>query len=226
MKILLKSFILTSLIVIFSGCEWVKKKDIPSNKLASGTAIIKNRIINLDSNIWISHFENLSDSAIYIDTTWYFYDDAPAKGESKLRNYSFYESLKNEKNNHYLTVQFKLKKAANPNYPFTGIGVNLKPNTHLAPEKIKGIIYDYKGYNHYLIVKQSDVKDYANYQSFLSESTTWKRDTILFTQLIQPSWGKKVEFDFSKAIGIDWFFTGSDQESGSLKIDNIRYLIQ
>lgn len=144
-----------------------------------------------------------------------------------IRNYSFDKTLKSESKNHFLSVDFTLKKGMNKNYPYTGIGINLNNNkTSLSNKIIKGIIYDYKGHNHYLIIKQSNVKDYANYQSFLNTSKDWKRDTVLFNQLSQPSWGQKVKFDFSKNTGIDWFFTGSDREIGSLQIDNIRYLLQ
>jgi hypothetical protein len=226
MQIFLKILILIAFLTSLNGCEWAKKKKSSLDPSKPTQKNIKPDITNLDSNIWISNFERLSDSAIYIDTTWYFYDDSPAKGKSKLRYYNFHQSLNKEAQNHYLSIEFTLKKSHNENYPYTGFGVNLeKSKIPFSEKNITGIIYDYKGYSHYLVIKQDNVLDFANYQSFLSASNVWKRDTVLFAQMNQPNWGKKTPFDFSKTTGIDWFFTGSDQENGSLQIDNIRYLV-
>lgn len=84
MQIISKLFIFVIFAISVIGCDWILKKKKASLEIKDPITLSL-QTLDLDSNIWISHFENLTGSIIYIDTTWYFYDDAPAKGHSKLQ---------------------------------------------------------------------------------------------------------------------------------------------
>lgn len=72
-------------------------------------------------------------------------------------------------------------------------------------------------------VNTSNVKDYDNYSIALPNTEgAWVRDTVLFSNLKQGGWGKKVPFVVDSIVGLG--FAGNVAGSITIMLDNIYFL--
>lgn len=94
---------------------------------------------------------------------------------------------------------------------------------------LKGVVFDIAtrhsspGGVFSMSVNTSNVKDYDNYSIAVPNTEgVWVRDTVLFSNLKQGGWGKKVPFFVDSIVGLG--FAGNVAGSVTIMLDNIYFL--
>ncbi|HEY8399610.1 MAG TPA: polysaccharide deacetylase family protein [Cytophagaceae bacterium] len=178
-------------------------------------------------HFWVDQFDVKSGQG-FNKEYWYVITDKGNGGASVISPLdikSAYTLFPERNNNQGLKFTYELKKG-NFNWPYVAFGLPVKNDTTIGSIGTwEGIAYDFKGSNHTFIYQTTNVKDYAYFQKTVFESEEWKTVVIPFAQLKQPQyWGKQVEFDRSLIQGLAWNITGKDGDTGSICIDNVRFL--
>ncbi len=157
--------------------------------------------------------------------TWSGYTDKPNQGASvffpaDIKSAYYMDTVRNSQ---ALKFSYKLNKGGFKWEPYISLTLAIN-TTQLAPGIIKAIAYDFKGSSHNLIYELEDVTDYAHYKKAVPASKEWTTVIIPFTELQQPGWGKKVEFSANDLSALDWMVMGQTGDSGTICLDNIRFL--
>lgn len=175
--------------------------------------------------IWIDRFDfeivNFETKQINTKTprgeVWVAFNDITSNGESVIkRSFDMYD----KSHGGVLNLSYTLKQGASKDDPYVGIFCSIEKGTY--PDSIMYVAYDYKGSGHSFMFRTSDIKDFCYYKKDLPASTEWQSVLIPLTDLTQPSWGKKANFTPTELNGLQWFVQGKNNETGNLRIDNIR----
>ena len=179
------------------------------------------------SEIWIDRFDASSEKSI-LGTYWFIFTDNATEGKSRISPNDIkeaYQTTSSGNNTGSLKFNYTLDKGNYKWDPYVGIGISIvDSNVSVGLDNIKGVAYKYKGNRHTLSYCLNSVSDYAHYQRVVPESENWKTIIIPISELRQPSWGKKVEFNLSLIKALQWTISGKTGDTGTLCIDNIRLL--
>ena len=107
--------------------------------------------------------------------------------------------------------------------PYAGISCSINSTT-LPETFIYGIAYEFKGNKHTFNYLSSSVTDNCNFKKQIPESKEWTTVIIPFSELKQDSWGLQIPFNYFDLTGFTWLFSGNDHDTGSVFIENIRFL--
>jgi hypothetical protein len=192
--------------------------------LCTVSAMAQNKHAKAD--VWIDRFDfegyglRSSNQNTLRGETWKSFSDNDINGVSSItRNYS----IPDKEHGKVLELNYTLTQGEAKYAPYVGVYCNLQASTY--PEHIVYIAYDYKGSQHALQYCTNDVKDFNYYKKDIPASEQWTTVLVPVSELQQTSGsGTKVPLNMKELNALSWLIQGKTGDTGSLMIDNIRFV--
>jgi uncharacterized protein (TIGR02145 family) len=152
--------------------------------------------------------------------SWTIYTDYDDTGTSAINSNSITSaySIPNTTVNFNYTLGGNLIDAGGNEFD-AYVGISLSEYQSLLACKT-GITYNYQGAAHNFMVRQSNVEDFDYHLKAVSVSSSWATAEILFSELNQSGFGKRVAFNEASIEAINWQVNGINR-TGSLAIKDI-----
>ena len=125
-------------------------------------------------------------------------------------------------NSSTLRLSYQLKKDHYEWEPYGELQLSFITPSPFKTQKYQALQYRYRGASHAIILKSTDVTDWAYHERLMPQSAQWSTVAIpLPTGFYQQDWGEAKELVLSHIEALGWRITGEDGDSGTLDINSI-----
>ncbi|MDB5255913.1 MAG: Carbohydrate binding family 11 [Chitinophagaceae bacterium] len=179
-------------------------------------------------DVWIDRFdfEGAGSKTFNRNTlrgeTWLTLSDVDNKGASTISPNFI---ISDKEHGKVLQVNYTLNQGELKYDPYVGIYCTTRASSY--PKHIVYVAYDYKGPKHAFQFCTNDVTDYNYYRKNVPASEEWTTILIPIADLEQsPDFGngEKPPLHAEELKALQWFIQGKAGDTGSLLIDNIRFV--
>ena len=178
------------------------------------------------ADVWIDRFDfetnglRTSNNQTLRGESWISLNDNNLNGESIV---SRIFPIDDKEHGKVLELKYTLNQGQSKYNPYVALFCPLQANTY--PSHIVYIAYDYKGPSHLFLFNTNDVKDNNHFKKEVASSKDWTTVMIPLSELKQaPGVGKQIPFNPDELNGLEWLVQGITGDTGSLMIDNIRFV--
>jgi peptidoglycan/xylan/chitin deacetylase (PgdA/CDA1 family) len=178
----------------------------------------KKEVVITKTEFWIDRFSK-PGAKPNAGGNWFTVTDNGNGGKSTIEPFQSTDTSE-----HCLNYNFTLSRGDFKWDPYVSVSLPIALNKLPLSVQPVAIAYDFKGTRHSVQVLSAEVTDYAYHTKSVAEAEQWTTVIIPFTDLRQPSWGKKVDFLKNAVTGFNWLVMGKDGYTGKISIDNVRLL--